>query len=316
MPATRWSEDAAEILGHVMERHRAGQACGLVVVTETSGGALRAPGALAAIDADGAMAGYVSNGCVDGDIVAQMLSAMGARAPRVIRYGAGSPWQDIRLPCGGAVELALIPSPRLAPLAALARDLADRRRPVMDLTAIAGTALADASARRFALRPRPALRLAGRGAALGAMARTGAAAGFAVSVASPDPTDLAALESLPLTGAHHLELPGDLPPVTDDTDTAVVLLFHDHEWEPALLRQALEGPAPFIGAMGSRRTHAARLQALRASGVEEPALDRITGPLGLVPSLHEANLIAVSALAQVTAHLRPAIPASGLHRAA
>lgn len=186
----------------------------------------------------------------------------------------------------------------------------------MDLSAISGTDLADATACRFTLRPRPALRLAGRGAALGAMARTGVAAGFAVSVASPDPADLAALRPLALTGSHHLELPGDLPPVTDDADTAVVLLFHDHEWEPALLRQALEGPAPFIGAMGSRRTHAARLQALRAAGVDETDLGRITGPLGLVPSLHEANLIAVSALAQVTEQLRRPAPASGLHRAA
>lgn len=229
MRAERWSEDAGEILRHVLERRRAGQACGLVAVTATSGGALRAPGAIAAVDAEGAMVGYISNGCVDGDIIAQMLAAMDARAPRVIRYGAASPWQDIRLPCGGAVELALIPEPRIAALGALTDALGHRRRPMMDLTDIANTPLTDAAERRFTLRPRPALRLAGRGAALGAMARTGTAAGFAVSVASPDPHDLSALAPLRLTAAHHLALPGDLPPVQDDADTAVVLLFHDHE---------------------------------------------------------------------------------------
>lgn len=316
MAATRWSEDAGEILRHVLDQRRAGQACGLVAVTATSGGALRAPGALAAVASDGSMVGYVSNGCVDGDIAAQMLAAMDAKAPRVVRYGAGSPWQDIRLPCGGSVELALIPDPLTAPLADLAEDLTDRRRPEIDLCAVAGVRLAGITANRFTLRPRPALRLAGRGAALGAMARTGVAAGFAVSVASPDPGDLEDLEALGLTGAHHLALPGDLPPVADDADTAVVLLFHDHEWEPALLCQALDGPAPFIGAMGSRRTHAARLQTLRAAGVDEAALARITGPLGLVPSLHEANLIALSALAQVTEHLRNPASATGFHRAA
>lgn len=314
MQADRWSEDAGEILGHVVDCHRQGLACGLVVVTDTIGGALRAPGALAAIDSHGAMVGYVSNGCVDGDIIAQLLDAMRAMAPRVVRYGVGSPWQDLRLPCGGGVELALIPTPRTDRVAQLYDALSARQEAVLNLDMLCGPV--PVMHRAFALRPRPALRLAGRGAALGAMARAGAAAGFEISVASPDPLDLDALADLSLRAMHHLAVPGDMPDAADDPDTAVVLLFHDHDWEPALLKQALDGPAGFIGAMGSRRTQAARLLALRADGVEESQLVRIIGPLGLVESLREANLIALSALAQIVEHLRKAPPARSLIRAA
>lgn len=299
--ATRWLEQPAAVLGHVLAAQAAGRRMALLVVTETAGGALRAPGALIAVDGDGAMAGYVSNGCVDADIALQAAQALAEGRPRRLRYGAGSPWPDIRLPCGGSVEIAVLPDPAAGPLHALTTAL-DARRDARFAIGPEGI-VPDPAGPALILRPAPRLRLAGRGAALAAVARVGLAAGFEVAAASPDPADLAALAGLGVAPVTALSVPAATPPVHDDPRTAVLLLFHDHDWEPALLRQALDGPAGFIGALGSRRTHAARLQGLRAAGVPEAQLARLHGPLGLVGSLREANLIALSALAQVTAAL-------------
>jgi xanthine dehydrogenase accessory factor len=300
---TRWLDHPGDVLAHLLRQNAAGRRAALLVVTETVGGALRAPGALAAVEADGTMAGYVSNGCVDADIALQALAAMQEGRMRQLRYGAGSPWPDIRLPCGGSVELALVPDPDPALLSALASEL-DARRPGLLRLDTAGLVARGGDA--YLLRPRPRLRLAGRGAALAALARLGVAGGFEVRAASPDADDLAALQACGVARTDTLSVPAEVPPVEDDPWTAVALLFHDHDWEPALLRQALDGRAAFIGALGSRRTHAARLESLRRAGVPEAQLARIVGPLGLVGSLRDANMIAVSALAQMVAALQAA----------
>lgn len=81
--------------------------------------------------------------------------------------------------------------------------------------------------------------------------------------------------------------------------SGVLLLFHDHDWEPVFLTAALATPAGFIGALGSQKTQAARLAHLAGTGVSNDNLKRVRGPIGLVPSLRDANLIAVSALAEI-----------------
>jgi xanthine dehydrogenase accessory factor len=77
------------------------------------------------------------------------------------------------------------------------------------------------------------------------------------------------------------------------------MLFHDHDWEPGILKAALAGDAFYIGALGSRRTHANRLDTLRKLGVSAADLDRITGPIGLVPSMRNATMLAISTMAEI-----------------
>ena len=76
-------------------------------------------------------------------------------------------------------------------------------------------------------------------------------------------------------------------------------MFHDHDWEPQILIQALAGPAFYIGAMGSERTHNMRQQALIERGIAAKDIARIEGPIGLIPSMRDANLLALSTLAQI-----------------
>ena len=89
-----------------------GRRAALIIVTDTEGGGVRAPGALAGVSETGGCAGYVSNGCVDADMFAQARAAIDDGKVRRLRYGAGSPYMDIRLPCGGAVDVMVIPNPK------------------------------------------------------------------------------------------------------------------------------------------------------------------------------------------------------------
>ncbi|MFW6027942.1 MAG: XdhC family protein [bacterium] len=96
-----------------------------------------------------------------------------------------------------------------------------------------------------------------------------------------------------------LTTPANLPPLEDDPWTAFLLAFHDMDWEESLLAQALSGPAFYIGAVGSRRTHARRCDQLRRAGFGEDQVRRIYGPAGIIPSMRDASTLAISVLAEI-----------------
>jgi xanthine dehydrogenase accessory factor len=95
----------------------------------------------------------------------------------------------------------------------------------------------------------------------------------------------------------------DLKP---DSRTAVVTLTHDPKLDDPALDRALRSPAFYIGALGSRRTHAARLKRLRELGHDEAALARIKGPVGLSIEAVTAPEIALSIVAELVAVRRGA----------
>ncbi len=91
-----------------------------------------------------------------------------------------------------------------------------------------------------------------------------------------------------------------------DRRTAVVTLTHDPKLDDPALQTALKADVFYIGALGSRKTHAARLGRLKAAGFSDTECARIHGPVGLdIGALSPAE-IAVSVLAQITAVLRGA----------
>ena len=257
----------------------------LCVVTKVTGGAMRPEGALMAVAASGEVAGYVSNGCVDADIIAHARKALGDGERRELLYGEGSPFFDISLPCGGAITLSLVPRPNQEALMSAISDLRERRETVLNF----GQGL------KHKYCPRLKLRIAGRGAALTALSHLAISAGFSVEVSSPDIEVKDEIGDMPFT---HLT-GGQVKPYKDDKWTAHILLFHDHDWEPPLLKAALDGPAFFIGAMGSRKTQTARRETLLEMNVSEDNISRIHGPVGLIPSLRDAQQLAVSILAEI-----------------
>jgi xanthine dehydrogenase accessory factor len=95
-----------------------------------------------------------------------------------------------------------------------------------------------------------------------------------------------------------------------DSRSAVVTLTHDPKLDDPALQSALRSPAFYIGALGSRRTHAGRLQRLAAAGFAPAETARIHGPVGLAIGALSPAEIAIAILAQMTAVLHRADPAA------
>jgi xanthine dehydrogenase accessory factor len=89
-----------------------------------------------------------------------------------------------------------------------------------------------------------------------------------------------------------------------DERSALLALTHDPKIDDPALSIALSSPCFYIGALGSRRTHATRLERLRAKGFDEAALARIHAPIGLEIGARGAPEIAISIMAEVTQALR------------
>jgi xanthine dehydrogenase accessory factor len=97
-----------------------------------------------------------------------------------------------------------------------------------------------------------------------------------------------------------------------DRRSAVVTLTHDPKLDDPALLAALRSGAFYVGALGSRKTHAARRERLRAEGLDDASLDRIHGPVGLALGAVSPGEVATSILAEIVATLRAG--ASGGHR--
>jgi xanthine dehydrogenase accessory factor len=157
------------------------------------------------------------------------------------------------------------------------------------------------SERGFHVDHRPPLRLVIAGDSAEALALAGLARvhGAGLHLLSPD---RALLADAPAGAAcTRLLSSSALPVLPRDPWSAVVLLFHDHDWEAPLLERALDSGAFWIGAMGSARTHAERLERLAARGVPAPARARVRGPIGHLPSCRDPATLALSALAEIAA---------------
>jgi len=102
-----------------------------------------------------------------------------------------------------------------------------------------------------------------------------------------------------------------LPEIGLDTRTALVALTHDPKLDDAALHLAVASPAFYIGALGSTRTHAKRVERLREEGMSEEGIARISAPVGLPLGGVGPVEIAVSILAEMTATLRGKRPALG-----
>jgi xanthine dehydrogenase accessory factor len=91
-----------------------------------------------------------------------------------------------------------------------------------------------------------------------------------------------------------------------DSRSAIVTLTHDPKLDDPALERALRTNAFYIGSLGSKKTHAARLERLRRMGFSEDEMARIHGPVGLKIGARSPAEIAVSIMAQITEVLRRA----------
>ncbi len=311
--------------------HREGKGAALATVVETWGSAPRQAGSQLAISGEGEMTGSVSGGCVEGAVVTEAIEAMADRRPRLLTFGVSDETAfAVGLACGGTIRVLVepvgegaeaFPAPLLADL--VAARAAPRAVALVTNTDTwarqlvpAGTSeTVDARLRsdRSGMEEdghliavhNPPLRLIVVGAVhiaqpLLTIAR---ACGYAPTLIDP-------------RGAFGSEarFPGEtilddwpdeaLATLSPDARTAIVTLTHDPKLDDPALRVALRAPVFYIGALGSKKTHAKRVERLLAAGFTEAEIGRIAAPVGLNIGARTPAEIAVSIMAQITSALR------------
>lgn len=257
--------------------------------------------------------GTLSSGCVESDISLHAMEAKHAGMSRLVKYGRGSPYFDIQLPCGGGLEILLLPNPDIAVLEKLQQSQLARQPVTLKIDVrtaqmslhTSGETARDGDILTIRYEPEPRFLIFGKGPEAGTFAALVQAAGYTNMLLSPDEDTLRGGRTAGCE-TQHLTSPSFPSDLQVDHRTAIVLFFHDHEWEPAIMLGALGSKAFYIGAQGSRAAQAARLAKMRALGASEADLERLSGPIGLIPSARDARTLAVSVLAEVLARLREA----------
>lgn len=282
----------------------------LAVISDVEGPSYRPLGAAMTVFTRTNWIGTLSSGCIEGDIALHAMEALRTGRPTRVRYGRGSPYIDIKLPCGGGLEILLLPRPDRAVIAQVQAHRAARRPVTIDIDIASGTFTiksAGATARtpdRLTIRYEPELHFVvfGTGPEACTFAALAQAAGYTNLLLSPDEETLACGRA---SGCATRDLPKPAFPESLEIDhrTAVVLFFHDHEWEPDILAGALATRALYIGAQGSRAARMTRNNSLRGLGVSEADIARIAGPIGLIHSARDARTLAISVLAEVVGKL-------------
>jgi xanthine dehydrogenase accessory factor len=135
------------------------------------------------------------------------------------------------------------------------------------------------------------------------LARMAAMTGYDVTVVDPRAA-FASAERFPDVTVMN-EWPDDAMAIlAPNARTAIVTLTHDPKIDDPALEVALRAPVFYIGALGSKKTHGARLQRLGEAGFSNADLARICGPVGLAIGAKSPAEIAVAVLAQITERLR------------
>ncbi|MEZ5674770.1 MAG: XdhC family protein [Thalassovita sp.] len=305
--------------------HKTGKGAALATVVETWGSAPRRVGSQLAISGAGDIEGSVSGGCVEGAVVVEALEALEDGKARMLEYGVsdGDAFA-VGLACGGTIRVLVEPIGDALPLdlleglvaaraarqrVAVVADLVDGDRWLthhghderfrMDRSGF------EEDGRFFVSIHNPPLRMIVVGAvhiaqALVPMAR----------LAGYDPTLIDPRDSF----GSQARFPGEtilhdwpddaVKSLGLDTRTALVLLTHDPKLDDPALEQALAAEVFYIGVLGSKRTHAKRVERLSQRGFTAEQIARIHGPVGLDIGAASPAEIAVSILAECTQVLR------------
>lgn len=286
----------------------AAQPGALAIVVGIEGPSYRPLGAMMAIFQNGERVGSLSSGCVEADITLHAQQALETQTFRTVKYGKGSPYRDIQLPCGGGLEILIIPQPDVTVLSNIVDAHGQRKTCALVVDSSTQEIFCDSKGQtgfhgdQFVVELVPEFRFVvfGKGPEAIAFSSLVQSVGYSNLVLSPDEETLARAA---VTGCptHHLKIPTIPDHVYIDERTAIVLFFHDHEWEPPIIKAAVTSKAFYIGAQGSRRTSDTRRASLSAMGLNAEDLDRVKGPIGLIPSVRDARTLAVSVLAEVLA---------------
>lgn len=303
-----------QVLKAAVEWLDAGRRVALAMVVETWGASPRPPGAWMALRDDGVIAGSVSGGCVEEDLLQRARGADRSRVlPDIVTYGV-TPDEAARfgLPCGGTVRLVVEYAPDEAVLRELAARLGRREvaartlevesgRTTLGPVEFEGRVQFDGARLRTVHGPQWRLLMIGAGQVSQYLAQMALALDYEVLVCDPraEYRDAWRVEGTTyVTG-----MPDDaVLGIGLDGRSAVVALTHDPKLDDLALIDALRSPAFYIGCLGSQLNTAKRKARLRQHfDLSDAELERLHAPIGLPIGSHTPPEIAVSILAEITA---------------
>jgi xanthine dehydrogenase accessory factor len=302
-----------EALQQAVRWRESGERVGIATVVATRRSAPRPVGSKLAVSERGELAGSVSGGCVESDVVLAANEVLAGGGPRLLTYGITDEMAiGIGLPCGGEIDVFV-------------EELGDEERSEVTLMVVAGTGVGERlhdpelehEARRrgrshvlelgdrtvFAdvLAPPPRLFVYGAVDTAEALCRAAKLLGWRTVVADAR-ASFATPERMPSADDLLVAWPDEaLAQVQPDADTAVLVLTHDDKFDLPLLAAVLQTEAFYVGALGSRRNQERRRGLLLEQGVSEEELDRIAGPSGLDIGADTPAETALSMLAEILA---------------
>jgi xanthine dehydrogenase accessory factor len=329
-------DDTGEVLDAAVRWLAERRPAALATVVATWGSSPRPVGSQLVVDAAGTFVGSVSGGCVESAVIAEAQAILKGAPPRLLEFGVSDEqaW-EVGLACGGKVAIFVQPLAGHEDLVAglrrvhasrkpalVAIDLSDGRSALLaegedagdpGLRAVAAgdaeralgeerSRIVEREGRRVFLHViAPPRRLALVGAVHIAQALVPMAAALGYDITVIDPRSAFAAQSRFPGVTIMTQWPGSaLAELGLDRRSALVSLTHDPKIDDPALAAALRSDAFYIGALGSRKTHAARLSRLQEQGFSAAELARIHAPVGLPIGAVSPAEIAVSILAEIT----------------
>ena len=292
---------------------RTGQRVTMGTVVHTWGSSPRPPGSLMVIRGDGQVAGSLSGGCIEDDLIERVRRGeLAGDLPRATLYGANA--EEARrfgLPCGGSVQIVLEPLGAQSKLQDLLDEVQQHRVTRRTLSMMTGAVrlepAQDGDAVRFdgqALQtvhgPQLRLVIIGAGQLSHYLASMAMMLDYRVIVCDPR---VEYHEGWPANGPElSREMPDDLVTALQlDGNSAVVAVTHDPKLDDLALMEALKTPAFYVAALGSRRNNDARRVRLREFDVSEAQAAALHGPAGLNLGGRTPPEIALAIVAEMTA---------------
>jgi xanthine dehydrogenase accessory factor len=231
--------------------------------------------------------GFLSGGCIEDDVARHGREVIATNTHRLLRYGEGSPWFDIKLACGAGISILLEPAeigdPAVSTLLSGYRD----RKPVLwqsdGETRMARFAESTSppfqswDGTSFSARVEPPLRLVIIGGDATALALAGLSLHLGTETVLVDP---GGPENAPFAGMDYLRA-ANAETLKLDRWTAVAVVTHDRENDESLLAAALSSDAFYVGAIGARSRLQSRVERLLAHGVSAADIERLRAPIGL-----------------------------------
>jgi xanthine dehydrogenase accessory factor len=297
-----------------------GRRAAIATVVERRGSAPRDPGASLALNDLGEIAGSVTGGCVEPAVIREAQEVLAGEPARLREYGiADADAFEVGLACGGTVgiliadlDLSLVPALEAAVAAdrpvALTVAASEPRlgeQTLVETPAGAVAALLDAGESALAdmggetvfvhaLNPRPALYVFGAIDHAAALTRVAKLLGYRVTVVDARAAFVTP-ERFPDADELVVAWPDTfLRDAPVDARTAICVLTHDEKFDVPALLAAVETPAVYIGAMGSRVTTEDREERLRAAGLDDAAIGRIHAPIGLTIGARSPEEVAIA----------------------